>query len=184
MNRGIDHLVLGVHALHKARDTYARLGFTTTPRAIHPFGTGNSLVQLQGNFLELLTVVDESKFAAPAAGGGALAASRSSSCMVCACLAGWYSEIGIAKSRGRPACRTSTARSAHDLAALAMLGSGGFQLSNVSRSVRRVRISLCGSSAHAASCADRSSTWSRASGCSTVVKKRQRGSAAGEGEPS
>ena len=68
MNRGIDHLVLGVHDLDKARDTYARLGFTTTPRAIHPFGTGNSLVQLQGNFLELLAVVDESKFAAPAAG--------------------------------------------------------------------------------------------------------------------
>ena len=68
MNRGIDHAVLGVHDLDKARDTYVRLGFTTTPRAIHPFGTGNSLVQLQGNFLELLAVVDESKFAAPAAG--------------------------------------------------------------------------------------------------------------------
>lgn len=68
MNRGIDHLVLGVRDLDRARETYARMGFTTTPRAVHPFGTGNSLVQLQGNFLELLTVVDESKFAPPAAG--------------------------------------------------------------------------------------------------------------------
>ena len=68
MNRGIDHLVICVEDLDAARGAYARFGFTTTPRAVHPFGTGNSLVQLQGNFLELLTVVDESKFA-PAAPG-------------------------------------------------------------------------------------------------------------------
>ena len=68
MNRGIDHLVLDVRDLDSARETYSRFGFTTTPRAIHPFGTGNSLVQLQNNFLELLTVVDESKFTASAAG--------------------------------------------------------------------------------------------------------------------
>lgn len=68
MNRGIDHLVLCVNDLDQARETYAALGFTTTPRAIHPFGTGNSLVQLQGNFLELLAVVDSSKFAPPATG--------------------------------------------------------------------------------------------------------------------
>jgi len=68
MNRGIDHLVLCVNDLDQARKTYAALGFTTTPRAIHPFGTGNSLVQLQGNFLELLAVVDSSKFAPPTTG--------------------------------------------------------------------------------------------------------------------
>ena len=68
MNRGIDHLVLDVRDLDSARETYSRFGFTTTPRAIHPFGTGNSLVQLQNNFLELLTVVHESKFTASAAG--------------------------------------------------------------------------------------------------------------------
>lgn len=59
--RGIDHLVLAVRDLESARRTYMRLGFTLTPRAEHPFGTGNSLVQLQGNFLELLTVVDPAK---------------------------------------------------------------------------------------------------------------------------
>ena len=54
--RGIDHLVLAVGDLDAARDFYARLGFTLTPRARHPFGTDNSLVQLQGCFLELLAV--------------------------------------------------------------------------------------------------------------------------------
>ncbi len=68
MNRGVDHLVLSVNDLDQARATYAKLGFTTTPRAAHPFGTGNSLVQLQGNFLELLAIIDESKISTPAAG--------------------------------------------------------------------------------------------------------------------
>lgn len=65
--RGIDHLVLAVRDLEAARRTYMRLGFTLTPRAEHPFGTGNSLVQLQGNFLEILTVVDPAKITPPTA---------------------------------------------------------------------------------------------------------------------
>ena len=32
------------------------LGFTITPRGQHPFGTGNSIIQLQGIYLELLSV--------------------------------------------------------------------------------------------------------------------------------
>lgn len=59
--RGIDHLVLCVRDLDAARRTYMRLGFNLTPRAVHPFGTGNSLAQFHGNFLELLTVVDPAK---------------------------------------------------------------------------------------------------------------------------
>jgi Glyoxalase-like domain len=59
--RGIDHLVLCVRNLEAARTAYARMGFTLTPPAVHPWGTGNSLVQLQGNFLELLTMVDPAK---------------------------------------------------------------------------------------------------------------------------
>lgn len=66
--RGIDHLVLCVRDLDAARGIYTRLGFTLTPRAAHPFGTGNSLAQLQGNFLELLAVVDPTKIAPPRAG--------------------------------------------------------------------------------------------------------------------
>jgi hypothetical protein len=62
-NRGIDHLVLCVHDLERAREHYRALGFTTTPPAIHPFGTGNSLIQLQGNFLELISVVEPQNIA-------------------------------------------------------------------------------------------------------------------------
>ena len=61
MKRGINHLVLCVRDLEAARQTYETLGFTTTPRAVHPFGTGNFLVQLQGNYLELVTVFDAAK---------------------------------------------------------------------------------------------------------------------------
>ena len=61
MRRGIDHLVLCVRDLDAARQVYARLGFTTTPPAVHPFGTGNSLIQLQGNFLELLSLAEPGK---------------------------------------------------------------------------------------------------------------------------
>jgi catechol 2,3-dioxygenase-like lactoylglutathione lyase family enzyme len=56
--RKFDHLVLAARDLDRQRDFYARLGFALTPRAQHPFGTANSLVQLQGNFLELLSVAD------------------------------------------------------------------------------------------------------------------------------
>jgi len=58
MNRAIDHLVLSAGDLDALRDVYGRMGFTLTPTARHPFGTANSLVQLQGNFLELLAVGD------------------------------------------------------------------------------------------------------------------------------
>ena len=68
VRRGIDHLVLCVHDLEAARRFYGGLGFTTTPPAVHPFGTGNSLVQLQGNFLELLSVVEPDRIPAMAPG--------------------------------------------------------------------------------------------------------------------
>ncbi len=58
IDRPLDHLVLCVRDLDVARAAYARLGFTLTPRAVHPFGTANSLVQLHGNFLELVAVAD------------------------------------------------------------------------------------------------------------------------------
>jgi len=56
--RGIDHLVIDVEDLDTGRAFYERLGFTMTPRAQHPFGTGNSLAQLQGGFLEVLSVTE------------------------------------------------------------------------------------------------------------------------------
>ncbi len=69
MTRAIDHLVLCVRDLDAARDFYRRLGFTLTPPALHPWGTGNSLAQMQGSFLEILAVVEKGKIAPPPAGG-------------------------------------------------------------------------------------------------------------------
>jgi catechol 2,3-dioxygenase-like lactoylglutathione lyase family enzyme len=64
MKNAIDHLVLCVGDLDRAAHFYERLGFTLTPRAQHPFGTANRLVQLQGSFLELLTVADRTQIPA------------------------------------------------------------------------------------------------------------------------
>ncbi|MBO6820247.1 VOC family protein, partial [Thalassospira sp.] len=48
MSRAIDHIVLCVNDLDAAIAVYTQLGFTVTPRAVHPFGTGNALIQLDG----------------------------------------------------------------------------------------------------------------------------------------
>lgn len=68
-NRGIDHIVHCVRDLDAAIGRFETLGFTVTPRARHPFGTGNALVQMQGCFIELLAIVEPGKIAAAAAGG-------------------------------------------------------------------------------------------------------------------
>lgn len=65
--RALDHAVLPVADLDAAAATYARLGFTVTPPARHPFGTGNRLVQLDGAFLELLSVVAPAEIPPPTA---------------------------------------------------------------------------------------------------------------------
>ncbi|NIZ02426.1 VOC family protein [Thalassospira lucentensis] len=61
MSRAIDHLVLCVNDLDAAIAAYGKLGFTVTPRATHPFGTGNALIQLDGMYIELLSVVEPAK---------------------------------------------------------------------------------------------------------------------------
>ncbi|MDJ0685918.1 MAG: VOC family protein [Alphaproteobacteria bacterium] len=63
--RGIDHLVLAVHRLEEAAARYQSLGFTVTPQGDHPWGTANRLVQLQGSFLEIITVSDPPKIVEP-----------------------------------------------------------------------------------------------------------------------
>lgn len=65
MARGIDHLVLAVRDLEAARAAYDRLGFMLTPEARHPFGTKNSLVRLDGSFLELLAIADPAAIPQP-----------------------------------------------------------------------------------------------------------------------
>jgi Glyoxalase-like domain len=54
--KGINHLVLAGHDLEAMRSHYSSLGFTVTPRGQHPFGTGNSLIQLHGTYLEPLAI--------------------------------------------------------------------------------------------------------------------------------
>lgn len=68
MARGIDHLVLAVEDLGVASGFYESLGFTLTPEAQHPFGTGNRLAQLDGGFLEVLGVTRPALIAAAGPG--------------------------------------------------------------------------------------------------------------------
>jgi hypothetical protein len=74
MARPIDHLVHCVGDLAAARELHRRIGFTTTPEARHPFGTGNSLVQLQGSFIEMVAIADAAAIAPPASGHFSFAA--------------------------------------------------------------------------------------------------------------
>lgn len=59
--KDIDHVVIAVSDLAAAKASWEALGFTTTPRAVHPFGTANSLIQLGGNFVELVEIDDPAK---------------------------------------------------------------------------------------------------------------------------
>ncbi|MBL8584946.1 MAG: VOC family protein [Rhizobiaceae bacterium] len=52
----INHLVITGHDLAALRALYGGLGFTLCPQAQHPFGTGNTVIQLHGAYLELLSV--------------------------------------------------------------------------------------------------------------------------------
>jgi len=60
MVHGLDHVVVAVHDLDAAARAWESLGFTVTPEARHPWGTANRLIQLDGFFIELLTIADES----------------------------------------------------------------------------------------------------------------------------
>lgn len=68
MARGLDHLVHVVRDLDAAGVFYERLGFIVGARNRHPWGTHNRIVQLPGFFIELLTVGEPERIAAPAAG--------------------------------------------------------------------------------------------------------------------
>lgn len=56
MPRGVDHLVLAVRDLDAGGRFYEQLGFRVGGRNRHPWGTENRIVQLQGSFLELVTL--------------------------------------------------------------------------------------------------------------------------------
>jgi catechol 2,3-dioxygenase-like lactoylglutathione lyase family enzyme len=60
---GIDHTLIGVHDLEAARERWARLGFTITPRGRHiGWGTGNYCIMLTHGYIELLGIVDPAEF--------------------------------------------------------------------------------------------------------------------------
>jgi catechol 2,3-dioxygenase-like lactoylglutathione lyase family enzyme len=54
--RGIDHVVVLVRDLERARETYERLGFCLTPRGHHTLGSQNHCIMLGRDYLELLAV--------------------------------------------------------------------------------------------------------------------------------
>jgi catechol 2,3-dioxygenase-like lactoylglutathione lyase family enzyme len=54
--QGIDHVVVLVRDLDKARDAYARMGFTTTPRGFHTLGSQNHCLMFGHDYVELLAV--------------------------------------------------------------------------------------------------------------------------------
>lgn len=61
MLRGLDHLVVAVRDLAAAGQAFRDLGFTVTPENRHAWGTANRLVQLDGFFIELLSVAEPEK---------------------------------------------------------------------------------------------------------------------------
>jgi catechol 2,3-dioxygenase-like lactoylglutathione lyase family enzyme len=54
--RGIDHAVILVRDLDRARDTYARMGFTLTPRGFHSLGSQNHCIMFGQDYLELMAL--------------------------------------------------------------------------------------------------------------------------------
>ena len=60
---GVDHLLIGVRDLTAAQAVWQRLGFTLTPRGRHiQWGTGNYCIMFPNDYLELLGIVDRSRF--------------------------------------------------------------------------------------------------------------------------
>jgi catechol 2,3-dioxygenase-like lactoylglutathione lyase family enzyme len=54
--RGLDHVVILVRDLDRARETYARLGFALTPRGFHTLGSQNHCVMFGDDYLELMAL--------------------------------------------------------------------------------------------------------------------------------
>jgi len=58
MLRGLDHVVVAVRDHNAAGEAFAALGFIVTPENRHSWGTANRLIQLDGFFIELLSVAE------------------------------------------------------------------------------------------------------------------------------
>lgn len=61
---GIDHVIIGVRDLERARMVWTRLGFTLTPRGRHlGQGTANYCIMFRRDYLELLGLVEPDDYA-------------------------------------------------------------------------------------------------------------------------
>ncbi|MCO4757340.1 MAG: VOC family protein [Oceanospirillaceae bacterium] len=58
---GIDHPLVAVRDMDKACQDFARLGFFINPRHHHPWGTDNHLLMFPENFIEVISIYDDSK---------------------------------------------------------------------------------------------------------------------------
>ena len=107
--RGIDHAVILVHDLDRARDTYQRMGFTLTPRGFHSLGSQNHCIMFEHDYLGLMALPPEppaafqyfADFLARGEGVGALALATDDAAGAHAALgqAGIASEPPLALSR-------------------------------------------------------------------------------------
>lgn len=60
---GFDHVLIGARDLPDARRRFERLGFATTPLGRHGgWGTGNHCVVFERDYIELMGILDRSKF--------------------------------------------------------------------------------------------------------------------------
>jgi hypothetical protein len=60
---GIDHVIVGVRDLERARSGWSRLGFTLSPRGRHiGQGTANYCIMFPSDYVELLGIVDPNDF--------------------------------------------------------------------------------------------------------------------------
>jgi Glyoxalase-like domain len=60
---GIDHVIVGVRDLERARMDWSRLGFTLSPRGRHiGQGTANYCIMFSSDYVELLGIVDPNDF--------------------------------------------------------------------------------------------------------------------------
>jgi len=53
---GLDHAVIAVRDLERARQFFERIGFTLTPRGVHSLGSQNHCIVFERDYLELLAV--------------------------------------------------------------------------------------------------------------------------------
>jgi len=61
MITGIDHIVIAVHSLERAIETYRRLGFSVVEGGRHPYGSHNALIGFaDGSYIELLGFYEDS----------------------------------------------------------------------------------------------------------------------------